>query len=90
MPRQYVAMRDSFAEQGMDYDKAQAKAAAIYNAKHPGAPVTSASHESDKADEVAHRAKHAKEPDADERGGKSDKDADDTRARIKKKLKSRK
>jgi len=59
MPRQYVAMRDKFAEQGMSYDAAQAKAARIYNAKHPGAPVTRASHEEDKADEAAHRAKHA-------------------------------
>jgi hypothetical protein len=58
MPRQYVAMRDKFAEGGMDYDKAQAKAAAIYNSKHPGAPVGSGSHESDKADEAAHQAKY--------------------------------
>lgn len=39
MPKQYEAMRDKFAKT-MDYDKAQAKAAAIYNSRHPGAPVT--------------------------------------------------
>lgn len=67
MPRQYVAMRDKFAET-MDYDKAQAKAAAIYNSKHPGAPVTSASHEEDKADEAAHRRKHRMPPPYKRRG----------------------
>lgn len=40
MPKQYEAMRDKFASEGMDYDAAQGKAAAIYNSKHPGAPVT--------------------------------------------------
>lgn len=40
MPKQYEAIRDKFAAKGMDYDKAQAHAAAIYNAKHPKAPVT--------------------------------------------------
>lgn len=34
-------MRDKFAAGGMDYDKAQAKAAAIYNSKHKDDPVTS-------------------------------------------------
>ena len=42
MPRVYEAMRDKFASGGLDYDKAQAKAAAIYNAKHKDSPVTSA------------------------------------------------
>jgi hypothetical protein len=51
-------MRDKFAE-SMPYDQAQAKAARIYNAKHPGAPVTRASHEEDIPEEAAHRAKHA-------------------------------
>ena len=58
MPRQYVAMRDKFAET-MPYDQAQTKAAKIYNARHPGAPVTRASHDEDLQDEAAHRAKHA-------------------------------
>jgi hypothetical protein len=45
MPKAYEAMRDKFA-QGADedspkYDRAQAKAAAIYNAKHKKRPVTS-------------------------------------------------
>ncbi len=33
MPKQYEAMRDKFAEEGMDYDKAQTKAAKIFNSK---------------------------------------------------------
>lgn len=40
MPREYEAMRDKFASGGMSYDAAQAKAARIFNSKHPGAPVT--------------------------------------------------
>jgi hypothetical protein len=40
MPRQYEVIRDKLALQGMDYDKAQSHAAAIYNAKHQKAPVT--------------------------------------------------
>lgn len=40
MPKMYEAMRDKFAGGGMSYDAAQAKAARIYNSKHPGAPVT--------------------------------------------------
>ena len=40
MPAQYEAIRDKLAAKGMDYDQAQAHAAAIYNSKHPGAPVT--------------------------------------------------
>jgi len=40
MPAQYTAMRDKFMNQGMSKDKAQAKAAAIYNSKHPHNPVT--------------------------------------------------
>lgn len=40
MPKQYEAMRDKLAAGGMNYDAAQSKAAAIYNAKHPKAPVT--------------------------------------------------
>ena len=40
MPAAYEAMRDEFARKGMDYDAAQAKAAAIYNATHNAEPVT--------------------------------------------------
>jgi hypothetical protein len=40
MPAQYEAIRDKLAAHGMNYDKAQAHAAAIYNSKHPGHPVT--------------------------------------------------
>jgi len=42
MPRAYESMRDKFAK-SMDYDTAQAKAAAIYNSKHADNPVTSGS-----------------------------------------------
>lgn len=48
MPKAYEAMRDKFASEGMDYDKAQGKAAAIYNSKHKGAPVTGRSEGSSK------------------------------------------
>lgn len=47
MPKQYEAMRDKFVKEGMDYDEAQSKAAAIYNAKHKSAPV--GSHEGKKS-----------------------------------------
>lgn len=40
MPKAYTKMRDKFAGEGMAYDKAQGKAAAIYNSKNPGNPVT--------------------------------------------------
>jgi hypothetical protein len=44
MPKAYEAMRDRFAEgapvDSPKYDRAQSRAAAIYNAKHPGRPVT--------------------------------------------------
>lgn len=52
MPKAYEAMRDKFAAGGLDYDKAQAKAAAIYNAKHKDDPVTGKAHR-------RHRAKKA-------------------------------
>ena len=49
MPKQYEAMRDKFAKEnrakGMPqkqaYDKAQSKAAAIFNAQHPKRSVGS-------------------------------------------------
>lgn len=42
MPKKYEAIRDQAVKQGLSYDKAQAKAAAIYNAtRKPGQkPVT--------------------------------------------------
>ena len=40
MPKQYEAMRDKFVKGGMSKNAAQAKAARIYNAKHPKKPVT--------------------------------------------------
>ena len=39
MPKQYESMRDSFMKQGLSRDKAQSKAAAIYNSKHKSNPV---------------------------------------------------
>lgn len=44
MPAQYVAMRDKFNQQGLSYDQAQAKAARIYNSRHPRSPVTRKDH----------------------------------------------
>lgn len=40
MPKQYTAIRNKFAAEGMDYDEAQSRAAAIYNSKHKSNPVT--------------------------------------------------
>ena len=44
MPKQYEAMRDKFAKgaavDSPAYNRAQSKAAAIYNSQHPGRPVT--------------------------------------------------
>lgn len=40
MPKAYEAMRDKFISQGMPAKSAKAKAARIYNAAHPKAPVT--------------------------------------------------
>jgi hypothetical protein len=39
MPKAYESMRDKFSKD-MPYDKAQEKAAKIYNSKHPKNPVT--------------------------------------------------
>lgn len=48
MPKAYETMRDKFAKGAKKdspaYNKAQAKAAAIYNAKHQDAPVTGKRH----------------------------------------------
>lgn len=42
MPAQYERIRDSYVSRGMDYDKAQAIAAATYNKRHPGHPMSAA------------------------------------------------
>lgn len=39
MPKAYEKMRDKFQKEGLPKKAAQAKAARIYNAKHPSAPV---------------------------------------------------
>lgn len=39
-PAQYERIRDGYVAKGMDYDKAQSIAAATYNKRHPGAPMT--------------------------------------------------
>lgn len=39
MPEQYTAMKKKFMDQGMSEDKAQKKAAKIYNEQHPNDPV---------------------------------------------------
>lgn len=44
MPKQYEAIRDKFISEGMSSDEAKTRAAKIYNAKHPSAPVTPAWH----------------------------------------------
>lgn len=40
MPKAYEHMRDEFIRKGMSAKAAKGKAARIYNAKHPGRPVT--------------------------------------------------
>lgn len=40
MPKQYEAIRDKEMAKGVPKKEAQAKAARIYNAQHPGKPVT--------------------------------------------------
>lgn len=40
MPKAYERMRDTFKREGLSDKAAKAKAARIYNAKHPKAPVT--------------------------------------------------
>lgn len=40
MPKQYEAIRDKLAGEGMPLKQAKSHAARIYNAAHPGAPVT--------------------------------------------------
>jgi hypothetical protein len=40
MPAGYEHMRDKFKKDGMKDEEAKAKAAAIWNSKHPNNPVT--------------------------------------------------
>lgn len=40
MPKGYEKMRSAFVREGMVVNEAQAKAARIWNAKHPKRPVT--------------------------------------------------
>lgn len=44
MPAQYEAIRDSLVKQGKDYDEAQRIAAATYNKRHPGKPMSAKDH----------------------------------------------
>ena len=44
MPKGYEKMRDSFKAKGMSDKAAKAKAARIWNAKHPKNPVTRKKH----------------------------------------------
>jgi len=44
MPKQYEKMRDKFRREGMPMKEAKAKAARIYNSKHPKRPVTRKKH----------------------------------------------
>lgn len=39
MPEQYTAMKQKFMKQGLSEDRAQKKAAKIYNEQHPNDPV---------------------------------------------------
>ena len=43
MPAEYEKIRDSLVARGENYDKAQAIAAATYNKRHPGHPMSSKS-----------------------------------------------
>jgi len=44
MPAGYERMRDAFKRKGMSARSAKRKAARIWNAKHPGRPVTRRKH----------------------------------------------
>lgn len=44
MPKGYEKMRDAFIRKGMKSKNAKAKAARIWNSKHPGNPVTRKKH----------------------------------------------
>jgi len=44
MPKGYEKMRDAFIRKGMSTKTAKAKAARIWNSKHPNNPVTRRGH----------------------------------------------
>ena len=44
MPKGYEKLRDALKRKGMSDQAAKAKAARIWNAKHPGNPVTRKKH----------------------------------------------
>lgn len=48
MPRAYEALRDHLISQGLSVKKAQSKAAAVYNLRHPKVPVTNTLKEKEK------------------------------------------
>lgn len=49
MPKRYEAMRDKFVKEGLSYDKAQEKAAKIYNAtRKKGEPPFNSKHKEKK------------------------------------------
>lgn len=48
MPRAYEALRDHLISQGLSVKKAQSKAAAVYNSRHPKVPVTNTLKEKEK------------------------------------------
>ena len=52
MPKGYERMRDKFIADGMSPPAAKAKAARIWNAKHPENPVTRKTHEDFATDPV--------------------------------------
>lgn len=41
MPKEYEKIRDSLVSRGKDYDEAQRIAAATYNKRHKGNPISS-------------------------------------------------
>lgn len=49
MPAGYEKMRDAFIREGMSKKAAQAKAARIWNSKHPDNPVGRGSHNKKKS-----------------------------------------
>ncbi len=61
MPRQYEAIRDKFIAEGKPVAEAKTRAAKIYNAKHPDAPVTRATPKMEASPAAKERmAKHEK------------------------------
>jgi hypothetical protein len=64
MPHAYEKMRDKFAKGAKKdspaYNRAQSKAAAIYNSKHPGRPMSSAHPEGAKRRGIINSARGAR------------------------------